>query len=122
MTSSTDFHALIIGASGIIGWSVVNQLLQRYPSPSPFHKVTALVNRPLKLEDAFWPASPPGRPQLVLSSGVNLLCKDTEFEKLLKEKVDDITSVSHVYYFGKSLTYCKSAMQHVSSRHCKIDL
>jgi nucleoside-diphosphate-sugar epimerase len=110
MAASTEFHALVIGASGIIGWSVVNQLLQPYPSPSPFHKVTALVNRPLKLVDSFWPSSAPDRPKLVLASGVNLLCEDAEFEKLLKEKVDDVTSISHVFYFGKLLTCCKSAM------------
>jgi hypothetical protein len=101
MVVSSDCHALVVGASGIIGWSVVDQLLQPYPSPSPFRKIIALVNRPLKLEDSFWPEHIPGRPELVLASGVNLLCEDEVFEQLLREKVADVTSVSHVYYFGK---------------------
>jgi nucleoside-diphosphate-sugar epimerase len=101
MTTSPSHHALVIGASGLIGWSVVDSLLEPYPAPSPFRKVTALVNRPLKLEDSFWPKEAPGKPELALASGVNLLCEDDEFEELLKEKVRDVESISHVYYFGK---------------------
>jgi nucleoside-diphosphate-sugar epimerase len=100
MAASANNHALVIGASGLIGWSVVNQLLQPFPSPSPFRKITALVNRPLALEESFWPDNTPGKPQLSLTSGVNLLCEDAEFERLLKEKVQDVESISHVYYFG----------------------
>lgn len=98
----TSHHALVIGASGLIGWAIVDQLLQPYPSPSSFSKVTALVNRPLKLEDAFWPEQGPGRPKLELISGIDLLCKDEEFERTLKGKVKDVANVSHVYYFGNS--------------------
>lgn len=101
MTAHHDDHALVIGASGIIGWSVVNQLLQPYPTPSPFRKVTALTNRPLGLKESFWPENSTGRPKLSLASGVNLLCEDDEFAELLKEKVDDVDSITHVYYFGE---------------------
>ncbi|KAF2190411.1 hypothetical protein K469DRAFT_721261 [Zopfia rhizophila CBS 207.26] len=93
-------HALVIGSSGLIGWAVVNQLLQPYPSPSAFTKVTALVNRPLKLEDAFWPEPAEGRPKLNLVSGVNLLSSDDEFSKLLEEKVADVGNITHVFYFA----------------------
>lgn len=93
-------HALVIGASGVIGWSVVNQLLQPAPSPSPFSRITALVNRPLNLEDALWPLPGPGRPQLDLVSGIDLLCSDSEFESSLTQKVPDANSISHVYYFA----------------------
>jgi hypothetical protein len=101
MATSPNYHALVIGSSGIIGWSVVNQLLAPYPSPSPFRKVTALVNRPLRLEDSFWPEQAPSGPKLALASGVDLLCGEEELERGLEEKVGDIDSVSHVYYFGK---------------------
>lgn len=108
MVESTGHHALVIGASGLIGWSVVNQLLRPYPAPSPFSKVTALVNRPLGLEDSFWPQPASGYPQLSLTAGVNLLCSDREFEETLKEKVPDVDSISHVYYFGRwsTNTHC----------------
>ncbi|KAF1846254.1 uncharacterized protein K460DRAFT_386550 [Cucurbitaria berberidis CBS 394.84] len=100
MTTNSGHHALVIGASGLIGWAVVDQLLQPYPSPSPFRKVSALVNRPLELEDSFWPDSATGNPELGLISGVNLLCSDREFEDLLRDKVPDVASISHVYYFA----------------------
>lgn len=95
-------HALIIGASGLIGWSVVNQLLRSYPAEGTFSKITALVNRPLDLEKCLWPKTTPSAPDLDLYSGVDLLCPDEEFEATLEEKVADVISVTHVYYFGKS--------------------
>jgi hypothetical protein len=94
-------HALIIGASGVIGWSVVNQLLQPYPSPSPFSNITAFINRPIDIKDMFWPEPSSGRPEVRLVAGVNLLCSDAEFEKIIEAKVPDFRSISHVYYFGK---------------------
>lgn len=101
MTMHRDAHALVIGASGLIGWSVVNQLLQPYPSSSPFRKVTALTNRAIELENSLWPQNVTEGPYLSLASGVDLLCEDDEFEKLLKEKVDDVETITHVYYFGE---------------------
>jgi nucleoside-diphosphate-sugar epimerase len=94
-------HALVIGASGVIGWSVVNQLLQPYPSPSPFTNITALVNRPIDLKDSFWPEHASGRPELSLVTGVDLLCSDADFEVIVRERVPNVESISHVYYFGE---------------------
>lgn len=102
MTASLNNHALVIGASGLIGWSVVNQLCHPYPSPTPFKQITALVNRPLKLEDSLWPEHISGCPELSLASGFNLLCSEEELEDGLREKVSDFKSISHVYYFGKT--------------------
>ncbi|KAF2647313.1 hypothetical protein K491DRAFT_772528 [Lophiostoma macrostomum CBS 122681] len=65
MIETPNHHALVIGASGLIGWSVVNQLL-----------------RPLA-----------GRPRLSLATGVNLLCSDHKFKGTLKEKVSDVDSL-----------------------------
>lgn len=101
----SENHALVIGASGIIGWSVVDQLLRQYPSPSPFSKITALVNRPMKLEDSFWPDSASDSPELRLVTGVDLLCSDEEFESIVREKVPGVESISHVYYFGMEFVH-----------------
>ncbi|KAJ4296560.1 hypothetical protein N0V90_006605 [Kalmusia sp. IMI 367209] len=90
-----DCQALVIGASGLIGWGVVDQLLRSYPSHGTFSKVTALVNRPLKLEDSFWPNEEEGRPELDLASGVDLLSSEEEVERMLKEKVKEVESISH---------------------------
>jgi nucleoside-diphosphate-sugar epimerase len=92
-------HALVVGASGVIGWSIVNQLLQPYPSPSPFGRITAFVNRPMELKDSFWPEHTLDRPELRLVTGIDLFCSDEEFEGIIKE-IPNVESISHVYYFG----------------------
>jgi hypothetical protein len=83
--ANATHHALVIGASGLIGWSVANQLLAPYPLPSPYSKVTKLVNRPLKLP--VWPEAALGRPNLALFTGVDLLCSDEELVAMFKERL-----------------------------------
>lgn len=100
--SGSNNHALVIGASGLIGWSVVNQLLRCYPTEGTFTRVTALVNRPLNLETCFWPKATDSAPELNLISGINLLSTDEELEATLKERVANVGSITHVYYFGTS--------------------
>ncbi|KAL8707212.1 MAG: hypothetical protein Q9220_007706 [cf. Caloplaca sp. 1 TL-2023] len=93
-------HALVFGASGLIGWGVVDQLLSNYPTKSTFAQITALINRPLDIEDAYWPDDLPGRPELQLVTGVNLVESTVDsMTKLLQTKVKDIESVTHVFYF-----------------------
>ena len=97
----SDYHALVLGASGLLGWAVVNELLSPRSTSSPrFAKVTALVNRPLQLEDAFWPEPAASRPELALRSGVNLSASDEQVRRALRENVPDISTVTHLYYFG----------------------
>ncbi|KAL1615234.1 hypothetical protein SLS54_009165 [Diplodia seriata] len=91
-------HALVFGASGLAGWAVVDELLSNYPAPATFRKITALVNRPLKLEDSWWPTPSPDTPDFELVTGVNLL--NEEFTAFLKDKVPDIDTVTHVFYFA----------------------
>lgn len=93
----TGHHALIFGASGITGWAITNQLLQDYPTPNTFSKVTALTNRSLKLEDTLWPKND----KLQLTTA-NLIHENGQegLETELKSKVKDINTVSHVYFFG----------------------
>ena len=93
----TGHHALIFGASGITGWAITNQLLKGYPSPDAFSKVTALTNRPLKLEETLWPNS-----EKLQMTTINLLHDKGQegLEADLKSKVKDIDTVSHVYFFG----------------------
>ena len=94
-------QALVFGASGLAGWGVVNQLLENYPAKSSFSGVTALVNRPLSIESSYWPSLSPLRPRLNLVCGIDLLHGSVEeFASLLKEKVEDIANVTHVFYFG----------------------
>ncbi|KAL3444208.1 hypothetical protein BJX65DRAFT_320140 [Aspergillus insuetus] len=92
-----DRHTLVFGASGITGWAAVNALLNDYPTPDTFQRVTALTNRPLSAEDALWPASK----KLNIVSGLDLLAGDqTTLEDTIRERVSSIETVSHVYFFA----------------------
>lgn len=99
-TANSGFHAIVVGASGLAGWAVVDQLMQNYPK-GIFRKVTALTNRPLDVAKSFWPQPGAGRPYLQLASGVNLLEGSAEdVVALLKTKVKDTESITHVFHFG----------------------
>jgi uncharacterized protein YbjT (DUF2867 family) len=90
-------HALVFGATGLIGWSVVNQLLSSYPVPQTFASVTAVSNRPVDASRTFWPESS----EIQTVSGVNLQNEDVTGQ--LKTKIDGIERTTHVFYFGKLL-------------------
>ncbi|KAF2404506.1 hypothetical protein EJ06DRAFT_526590 [Trichodelitschia bisporula] len=89
--------ALVFGASGVTGWSFVNEILTDYPKPGVWEKVHALTNRPLKQEDSLWPADS----RLNIVSGIDLL-KGTqeELEAEIKREIPDVDKVTHVYYLA----------------------
>lgn len=94
-------HAIVYGASGLIGWAVVNQLLSSYPGSGAFSKVTAVTNRLLDPSETFWPEQQPGRPDLQLVSGVDLRDGDgSTLAESLKGAVPDIESVTNIFYLG----------------------
>ena len=100
MTSLKN-EALIFGASGLIGWAVVNQTLSGYPQSGTFSKVTAVVNRSLDESDFHWPDLSPERPELRIISGIDLFNSSAEgLAMSLRDKLDDAGNITHVFYFG----------------------
>ncbi|KAJ6520683.1 hypothetical protein DFH09DRAFT_998004 [Mycena vulgaris] len=96
---SAPAHALVFGASGIAGWGVVEQLLENYPAKGTFSNVTAVVNRPMRIVDSFWPT--PDSPALDLVTNIDLTQGTVEtLAAILKDKVENIAAVTHVYYFA----------------------
>ena len=95
--STLGNHALVFGATGIQGWAVVNQILNGYPSEDAFDKVTALTNRPIT-EKMLWPESK----KLQVVSGINLLTDKGQngLVKEMEEKIPDVKSVTHMFFFG----------------------
>jgi nucleoside-diphosphate-sugar epimerase len=90
-------HALVLGASGINGWAVVNQILLGYPAANVFSRVSALTNRPLSQEVSQWPKSD----KLNIVSGLDLLKgSQTELQDAIKSRVESIETVTHVYFFA----------------------
>ena len=97
-----DKSALVFGASGVSGWGVVNELLRSLPE-GLWKKIHALTNRPLTREDALWPNDS----MLNVVSGIDLLQESEEdLERTLKDKVEGIECVTHVYYCGKHNKRC----------------
>ncbi|TKX21850.1 hypothetical protein C1H76_5944 [Elsinoe australis] len=86
-------HALIFGASGISGWSLLNQT-RVYPSSTAFKRITGTTNRPFTLQQAQIPED--DRIQIV--SGVNLTKSEDEVATTLRQSVPDIDTVSHVFF------------------------
>ncbi|KXJ96791.1 hypothetical protein Micbo1qcDRAFT_211019 [Microdochium bolleyi] len=105
VTPTKGHHALVFGASGILGWSVVNQILSNYPQKGTFRKVTALTHRPLSLKDSLWPEprsdDEGGIPELSIVEGIDLTTGTVEEHKeTLRRLVPDIETVTHIYYFA----------------------
>ena len=89
--------ALVFGASGVSGWSFVNEMLNDYPEKRVWAKVHALTNRPLTQEASAWPADP----RLNIVSGIDLLAgTQEELEDTIRSKVTGAEKVTHVYYLG----------------------
>ncbi|KAK4570485.1 hypothetical protein LTR86_002565 [Recurvomyces mirabilis] len=90
-------HALVFGASGVTGWSFVNEILHDYPSKGTWDGVVAMTNRPLKQEDSLWPADS----RLELVSGIDLLKgSQDDLEAALKGSIKDVSKITHVYYLA----------------------
>ncbi|KAL4996677.1 hypothetical protein BDV10DRAFT_202277 [Aspergillus recurvatus] len=86
-------HALIFGASGISGWSLLNQTLQ-YPTATTFNRVTGLCNRPFRTEDSFLPDDD----RLKIVSGIDLTRSVEVVKAQLKEKVEKVELVDVVFF------------------------
>ena len=89
--------ALVFGASGVTGWSFINEILNDYPKPNTWKRAHALTNRPLSQEQSQWPKDP----RLNIVSGIDLLAGSQEdLENELKTKIPDVNEVTHVYYLA----------------------
>ncbi|KAK8867415.1 Tannase and feruloyl esterase family protein [Apiospora arundinis] len=96
----SENHAIVFGASGLIGWAMVDQLLAPYPAPGTFASITAVANRPIDLGEAHWPEPEAGRrPDLRLVSGVDLRGDAGALADTLRRQVPNADKITHVYYF-----------------------
>ncbi|KAJ4398046.1 hypothetical protein N0V91_010511 [Didymella pomorum] len=86
-------HALVFGASGISGWAILNEIVT-YPTPTTFARITGLSNRPLTIEQALLPHDH----RLRLINGVDLTKSMSEVVQMLREKVEDAHTISHVFF------------------------
>jgi hypothetical protein len=89
--------ALVFGASGVTGWSFINEILHNYPQSNTWKRAHALTNRPLSQEQSQWPQDP----RLNIVSGIDLLASSQQdLENELKTSIRDIDEVTHIYYLA----------------------
>jgi len=96
-------HALVLGASGIQGWAIVNELLQGQ-NRHVFPRVTAATNRPLDPDFVLWPQSS----TLQVVHGIEL--DTTHLASVVegfRKKILDVELISHVYYCGRRILQFK---------------
>lgn len=104
--SQASHHAIVYGASGIIGWALVAELLGSCSHSASFTKITAVTNRPLDLSESHWPEVDSSRVDLQLVSGINLREGDgAALAKTLGQAVKDVRTVTHIYYLGTRCHY-----------------
>ena len=94
-------HAIVFGATGLLGWAVVNQLLSGYPSADSFSTVTAVINRQVTKDELLWPNGSDKSTQLDIISGINIAEGTGEtLAQILSQKVANVKHITHVFYFG----------------------
>lgn len=85
-------HAIVFGASGLLGWSALSELVES----SEFSKVTAVLNRPATAEQLCLSSD-----KLDIVSGINLTEGTGEsLAKALTDASPDVRGVTHAFYFG----------------------
>ncbi|RDA93513.1 hypothetical protein CP533_3980 [Ophiocordyceps camponoti-saundersi (nom. inval.)] len=90
---TSENHALVFGATGLLGWGVLSQLLSGYPHKGTFSSVTAVLRRRMTVEElGLASASQP----VTLVDDIDLLAGDVE-EKL--GGVAGVEGTTHVFYF-----------------------
>ncbi|RCI12450.1 hypothetical protein L249_1149 [Ophiocordyceps polyrhachis-furcata BCC 54312] len=87
-------HALVFGATGLLGWGVLEQLLS---DEGTFTTVTAVLRRPTTAEELGLDSV---SDKLTLADGVDLLADDDVGGRLL-ERVSGVERTTHVFYFGE---------------------
>ncbi|KAH7018768.1 hypothetical protein EDB80DRAFT_699362 [Ilyonectria destructans] len=91
MAGESQNIALIFGASGISGWSLMRECLS-YRTKHTFSRVIGLSNRPLSREAACIPDDA----RLAIHTGLDLTNQSSTCQKL--ETIPDIRDVTHVYF------------------------
>ncbi|RDA85264.1 hypothetical protein CP532_2322 [Ophiocordyceps camponoti-leonardi (nom. inval.)] len=89
-------HALVFGATGLLGWGVLEQLLSGYPGAETFATVTAVLRRRTTAGEL---GLDPVSEKLRLVDGVDLLAGDVG--GVLRERVHGVERTTHVFYFGE---------------------
>ncbi|KAI9166334.1 Short chain dehydrogenase sirQ [Paramyrothecium foliicola] len=107
-------HALILGASGISGWSLLNQA-RVYPSESAFRRITGTTNRPATLEQLRIPEDD----RIKIASGIDMTKNADQVATKLKQSISDIDTVTHVFFTAYIQTKDHESLRKVNTELLK---
>lgn len=103
---TTKHSAIVFGASGLLGWSVVNQILSRHKDAGSFESVAAVMKRRVSKDDLDLPASSPDHPSFEIVPGIDLQHgTGEELAGELATRVPHIEEITHAFYFGAHLKF-----------------
>ena len=108
-------HALILGASGISGWSLVSQALS-YPTPTTFTSITGTTNRPLTIQEARLPNDS----RIKLISGIDFSKSESEVKSSLESKIPHLGSVTHIFFVAYVAKPTYAELISVNSHFCQV--
>ena len=92
-------HALVLGASGISGWLLLNQL-SRYPDNHTWQRISGTANRPFDISQSGLPQDS----RIKVYSGFDFTKSVDQVAQAFREKIDDVASITHVFYTGTMTT------------------
>ncbi|KAF8855381.1 hypothetical protein BDZ45DRAFT_793509 [Acephala macrosclerotiorum] len=85
-------QVLVLRASGITGWAIMNSALS-YPTTTTFSRVVGLISHSLSLKDSRFPADP----RLQLYSRLDLPQDAKAITEYLR-KIENIDQITHVFF------------------------
>ncbi|KAF4765281.1 hypothetical protein N7455_003995 [Penicillium solitum] len=101
--TSTQKHALVVGASGITGYGLLQNLLS-YPTADYWTSITGLTSRPMDKAQALLP----DEFRLRLVSGLNLNTPHAEAVVAFLKAIPQIELITHVYFAAYSVKDCEN--------------
>ncbi|CAG8934657.1 unnamed protein product [Penicillium salamii] len=111
MASRQQPHALVFGASGISGYSLLNQLCQ-YPTPTSWQRISGTTNRPFDLAQSGLPKDT----RLRVYSGIDLTCSVDTIVQSLKEKIENVETVTHVFFTAYIAKETRAELKRVNTQ------
>lgn len=114
---ASEKHALVLGASGISGWSLVYQALS-YPTPGTFKSITGQTNRPLSVQEARLPNDP----RITLVSGIDFSKSESEVKSTLSSKISNLSAITHVFFTAYVAKPTYPELVSVNSHFCQVAL
>ena len=113
--AQAELHALVLGASGISGWSLLNQLRQ-YPSAETWQRISGTTNRPFDISQSGIPTDD----RLRVYSGIDLTKGVDIIVQSLKVNVENVETVTHLFFTGEPPPIVAARFSRPTNTKCSV--